>query len=681
MKNAIVALSTLTASIISGSIATRAIAQTSPEFIEIPKSKFFPSSITEPSRSATPKPLSNSADDLQNGSKDNLKSNDALPDALKFQADDSIPKDDKKLSPLQRPLFRLFGFETAYTLKQQELVFRTGGQSFNNPTDFRGQSNRSNDTLIGLAYGITDNVQISVDVTGKDDTVFANLVRPNSAFQLFSGTIPITVKWKYLEENDLTAAAVFSAEFASPFPTLFTRGGRSVIFGNPGPQTGFNGARPTSEFQADDNSPYFSLALPLAYKVSNELSLHLNPQVSFFPSSIAARTTFGNSSALVNQGVGFNGDRLDYFGTVAGIGIGVNYMITPKLQFAADVTPIFSGKNSVGVTDGSLFVRRAVWNVGFQYAPNSRLAASLYATNRFGPSSSSPSNLLVQPDGEYAIGFQVSFVPDLTGSFAIDQRASYPNASAFFTNLNGLPSTVLPINSILYQLAFGTNGRVNPTIRFGILDDLELAVNISNSNADALPIENSLTARLALVQDEGKDFSYSSALGLGLILNGERVRDLENAVSLYFDLPTSYRIDSWGANLMLTPKLILPAQFQGISSILGITLGGNIKVAENTQILAEYTPIISGSNQFQTSTSKSGLPSSRISGRTGIFNVGLRQLFPNGNSVYALDLYFTNSSGDYGLQGISALVDGGTQVGIRFNILNGVPEARKSSAY
>jgi hypothetical protein len=253
MKNAILALGGLSVSLTTGSIfftaiVPAAIAQTDPILIEIPKSNFFGGSPSQQNNSlpnveipksnffgestATPpqttpqnipqptpqKKLSDTADDLKTeGNK---------------VTDESNQEEQKRLSPLQRPLFRLFGFESAYTLKQQELVFRILGNSFNNPLDFRGDSNRSNDTTIGLVYGITDNVQVSVDVTGKDDTVFTNLVRPNTAFQLFAGTIPITVKWKYLEENDLTAAAVFSAEFASPFPTLFTRGGRSIIFSN-----------------------------------------------------------------------------------------------------------------------------------------------------------------------------------------------------------------------------------------------------------------------------------------------------------------------------------------------------------------------------------------------------------------------------------------------------------------
>ncbi|AFY74827.1 hypothetical protein Syn7502_02899 [Synechococcus sp. PCC 7502] len=656
MKSAIAAIGSLGIVLLSSQAA---IAQPIRSVIEIPKSNFFPNST--PSRSSAPSaPASNSASDLQK-----------TPDTKLPEPVANKPKE-TKLSPLQRPLFRLFGFETAYTLKQQELVFYIAGISFNNPKDFRGDSNRSNDTNIGLAYGISDNLQVSIGAAGKNDTIFRNLVRPSSDIQLLYSNFPLNVKWQYLDQDRLAAAVVLGVEFSSPVP-IIQQPGRSVFFSI----LNNNGTR-TNQFEAKDNTPYLSLAFPLAYKVTDQLSLHLNPQVSFFPSSIPATTTIGSTGALIDQNVGFNGDRLDYYGTVAGIGIGVNYTVTPKLQIAADITPVFSGRNSVGVSDDSLFVRRAVWNIGLQFAPNSRTAASIYATNRFGPSSSAASNLLVQPNGEYAIGAQFTFLPDITGNYQIENRESYPKAAAFFTNLNGLPSAVLPNNSILYQLSFGTNGRVNPTVRLGILDDLELAINYSNNNVEVLPTENSITARYALVQDEGKNYSYSSALGIGLILNVvSKERDQGNNLALYADLPTSYRVDDWGIDFKVTPKLIIPAQFQGVQNILAVTVGANVKLAENTQIIGEYTPIISGNNQLQTSFTSSGFQTIPLSGKTGIYNIGLRQLFPNGNSVYALDLYFTNSSGDYGLQGVSALSNGGSQVGLRFNILNGVPESRK----
>ncbi len=683
------------AAIIFGSFAVSAatfcvsksavIAQTSPIIIQIPRSTFFPKSITQPSqKEPEPNPqkkLSDTANDLKTGG--DPKTNDGkvnfgkeIPDGVKFTTEPN--KDpERKLTAFERPLFRLFGFETANTLKQSELIFQISATSFNNPFDFRlievpgSNQNRSNDTNIGFTYGITDNIQVSLFSTGKDDTAFANLVRPNSTLQFFYGSITSQVKWKFYDNETLKAALVVGAEFASPVPTLFSRGGHTITFATPGPRTFSDGGSiGGNELRATDSSIYFSVGFPIAYQATNQLSFHLNPQISFFPGSISASTTAGSTSALIANNIGFDGDRLNYYGTVVGLGFGLNYAITPRLQFAADVTPILAGRNSAGVGDNSLFVQRVVWNAGLQFAPNNRTALSIFATNRFG-SNAAASNLLVQPNGDIGYGFQFSYLPDLAGLYKIEAREKYSPPSTYLTYLNGLPSTTLPIYSTLYQLAFGTNGRISPTVRFGLLDDLELAINLSSNSVEELPIEVSALARLALLQDDGQNYSYSSTLGFGFTNLYRRNENLQSAVTLYFDIPTSYRVNSQ-LTLNLTPKFIVPAQFAGISSILGLSLGGSYNIADSTQILAQYTPIFLGSNQIQPNRA---FGDGVISGRTGIYSFGVRQLFPAGDSLYALDLYFTNSSSDYGLQGISALPQGGTQIGLRFNILNGLPKS------
>jgi hypothetical protein len=699
MKSTILALGGLSVSLISVPIfgvvfVPQAIAQTDPVVIEIPKSNFFGESptpqnssqtnpqpnieiprsnffgeSTNPPRQPTPqanpqKKLSDTADDLKReGSK---------------VADESNLNEQKKLTAFERPLFRLFGFETANTLKQSEFIFNISGTTYNTPNDFRlfespgSEENRSNDTNIGFTYGISDDIQFSFQLAGKDDTAFANLVRPNSSLQFFNGTSAGQIKWKYYDDESLKAALVVGLEFSSPV-ALFSRGNRTINFSTPGPRQASDGGG-GNQFTATDNSVYLSLALPITYQATNQLSFSLNPQVSFFPSSIPASTISGSTSSLIANNVGFDGSSLqNYYGTVVGLGFGVNYLLTPRLQFAADVTPILSGRNSAGVTDGSLFIQRVVWNAGLQFAPNSRTALSFYATNRFGPSASSASNLLVQPNGDIGYGFQFSFLPDFAGLYKIERRETYSPSSTFLSYLNGLPSTTLPVYSTLYQLSLGSNGRFNPSVRFGLLDDLELALSFSTNNAEELPIEITALARLALIQDSGKDYTYSSALGLGLLNFYKRNENLQSAVALYFDLPTSYRLNS-AITFTAVPKIIFPAQFAGISTISGISLGGSYNITDTTQFMAQYTPILSGSNQLIANTR---FGANTLSGKTGIYNVGIRQLFPSGNSLYAVDLYFTNSSSDYGLQGISAIANGGKQVGIRFSVLNGVPEPRK----
>jgi len=206
-------------------------------------------------------------------------------------------------------------------------------------------------------------------------------------------------------------------------------------------------------------------------------------------------------------------------------------------------------------------------------------------------------------------------------------------------------------------------------VRFCLLDDFELAVSFTNNDTNRLPLELVALGRLALLQDDGQINSFASTLGLGI--TNLYLSD-SNLITLYLDIPTSFRVNS-SLTLTATPKFIVPAQFAGLKNILGLSLGGIYNITDTTQIIGEYTPIFSGSNQLVNTGAADIVAAPPYSGKTGIFNIGLRQLFPSGNSLYAVDLYFTNSSADQGLQGISALTGGGKQVGIRFSILNGVP--------
>jgi hypothetical protein len=110
-----------------------------------------------------------------------------------------------KKSPLKDSPFRLFGWETAKPIGQGNLLLQFGGTSFNNPNDFRGgagsQVNRSNDAALDLVYGLSKDVQIGVSLAGKDDTIFSNLVRPNSQLQLINNSIPVQAKWRFYDLN------------------------------------------------------------------------------------------------------------------------------------------------------------------------------------------------------------------------------------------------------------------------------------------------------------------------------------------------------------------------------------------------------------------------------------------------------------------------------------------------
>jgi hypothetical protein len=582
---------------------------------------------------------------------------EAVPSAI------SPPATAKK-SPVKDSPFRLFGWETAKPIGQGNLLLQFGGTSFNNPNDFRGgagsQVNRSNDAALDLVYGLSKDVQIGVSLAGKDDTIFSNLVRPNSQLQLINNSIPVQAKWRFYNQSRLQGAIVAGAEFPAPFSALFFRPQRSVEYS----QTAAGGSG-VDRILAPNNSVVWGLGLPISYQATDNLSLHLNPRLSIFPSRLAVSEIEGDPTALTNAGIGFDGQSLNYYGTVAGLGVGASYSLTPNLQLSADFTQILAGRNTIEQANGSLLGARPVWNAGLQYAPNNRTALGLYVTNRFSPTTASPTNLLAQPGGDYGVGLNVTYLPDFAGALAGESRTNYPDKSAFWNSPTGFPSTTLPGSSVLYQVGVASQRQISPSIRFGLADDFELAVTHSNSNRREMSIETGVFARWGIFADRGQS-GLNGGLGLGLTrVDGA---DLQLGYSLYGETPFSYRLAGDRLTLHATPKLVIPAQFQGVPRVLALALGATWKVADNTQIFGGVSPSLIGANQLVAGNSLA------FSGSTPVYNLGLRQLFPSGNSTYGVELYYTNGAGSTGYQSVAALPNGDNQLGVRFSLLNGTPD-------
>jgi len=594
-----------------------------------------------------------------------------------------------KLSPLQRPPYRLFGFETATTLEPQELVLSVGGTSFSNPLDFRIQlagatSQRGNDIRLSADYGVIDNLQVSIGAVGKDDTIFTNPIRvpiPNqdTAVQFIYGGIPLQAKWRFYEDNRFSAALVLGAEVAAETfkPTaqvqglITTEAARKVLVG-----VGDRGTISGEILVAEDNATFYSIALPITYRVSDQFRLHLNPQISYFPEDLPVTNVIGDINKLLAANIGYTIDRLRYYGTVTSLGFGFDYDLSEYIKFSADTTLVLSGLNSLAnQAEGSLFTTRNVYNVGFRVIPNSRFGLNLYLTNRFGPVSFGPGSVLVQPGGDTGIAVDVMYLPDWGQGYEILRRARYPVAQEFLRQPGGFPSTTLPLGSVVYELAFGSKDSAQ-VARFGLLDDLELAVIYSSTDTDGnynlLPTELTIFTRLAVLPDRGQRGIVGSwSLGL----TGFGAPDGAVAVGLYTDLPFTYRDPGSPIQYSLTPKFAIPQEASGIGNIIGLTLGARGNLGENTQVYGSFTPILSGRNQLS-ATERIPVPGAArtsFTGTTALYSLGIRQLFPAGNSLYAADLFWTNAVGDYGLRGIAAQADGGSRIGIRLSVLNGIP--------
>ncbi|WP_017325657.1 hypothetical protein [Synechococcus sp. PCC 7336] len=554
-------------------------------------------------------------------------------------------------SPLERPPYRLFGFETGSTLQQNELVLRAGLKVFDDCED----RDRSCDLHFGADYGALDTVQLSFDIATHEDIEFPDLVGAGSELGLTYESVSAQVKWQAYANDFISFAPVVGVEFGLGRDVAFSPGGTS------------------SRVEAEARAPFASVALPASLQLGDLARFHFNPQVSFFPETLAAS---GDLADLQDVGIGLDGDRLDYFGTVVGFGVGLDIALNSFLKVAADYTVIVSGENSADNGDDSLFVARPVFHAGVRWTPNSRTALDIFLTNRFGPTTAAPSNLLVQPDNETIVGVEFSYLPDFGQNYPLENRNRYPEPSVYLANATGLPSATLPIDSVLYEVVGGTPGRVAPTVRYGLLDDLEIAANFSSNGTDQFEQQGSLFFRYALLPDRGENplegtRGITAALTAGL-------EDFfgDPAIGVYGEIPITLPLFNDRVDIVVTPQTSLPVQAgsgdsAAFDTVAGVEAGLAWRVAKSTQLFGSGTAIVQGDNQLESGSARGSFAS--FDGRAILYSVGVRQLFPTANTLYALDLFFTNSAGEYGLQGLTALPDGDTRVGARVSILNGLP--------
>lgn len=553
-------------------------------------------------------------------------------------------------SPLERPQYRLFNFETASTLRQQELVLRAG------TTIGSGGSNCDDDDVscemrIGVDYGIRDDLLFTFDLALQEGATIAGVTGGNSEARFSFNSISTQIKWQ-----------AFSDELVSFAPTLGLLVGpqRSIVF---------SPANTDSRIEANDTSVVAGLALPVSITLGEVNRFTISPQVSFFPGSLSDIDVTGDPNDLDGRN-GFNGDSLDYYGTVVGIGLGFDRSLSQYFKFAANYTFIVAGSNSLDNGDDSLFVPRGVWDAGFRWTPNSRTGLDLYLTNRFS-NTASPASLLAAADGDISIALDFSFLPDVGNDYPIEIRNRYPATYRFLSASTGFPAATLPMGSILYETVFGSPGRVAGTVRYGLLDDLELVALGSSNGTDQFRSEAGLLLRYALLRDLGdNDISASFTFGVQNLFG-------DPDVALYTDVPAAFALFDDRLLLTVAPKGAVPIQGNAFDAIGGISTGINLSVIDRTQLWGQWTPTF-GDNWLDDGSSDEFAD---LDGNRQLFTVGVRQIFPSGNSTYALDFFYSNSAGEYGVQGLTALPDGDTRLGARFSILNGVPwQTREAEA-
>lgn len=97
------------------------------------------------------------------------------------------------------------------------------------------------------------------------------------------------------------------------------------------------------DFDEDGTTGVIFAESPVTYQANDQIALFINPKLAAF------------------------GDETD-----VGVGVGVNYEVTPGLQLLGELTPVFGGE-------------RVVWSIGTRYKlPQDPLSFDLYGTNAIG---------------------------------------------------------------------------------------------------------------------------------------------------------------------------------------------------------------------------------------------------------------------------------------------------------
>lgn len=113
----------------------------------------------------------------------------------------------------------------------------------------------------------------------------------------------------------------------------------------------------------------------------------VNPKVAFWEDSQVAT----------------NGQDVEGFGTVLGVGFGARYQVNESLCLMADVTPILSGDNTID-EDTNRPTRDVVWGFGASYLifPRHSSWLTLFGSNAFGPTPAT--SLLAAPGDSMCFG-------------------------------------------------------------------------------------------------------------------------------------------------------------------------------------------------------------------------------------------------------------------------------------
>lgn len=354
------------------------------------------------------------------------------------------------------------------------------------------------------------------------------------------------------------------------------------------------------------------------------------------------------------------------FGTNFGFAGAISYKIDPRLTLWGDAFMPVVGNNSVDRTSGEPS-QAIAFNLGLRYLLNPRLAFDLFASNTIGDTGALA--LTAEAD-DIGFGVGVTFMPDfinansqIQDSFD-EKKLEAPQIDGGFGFFDG---GTLAANRFLFQIQ-GGNSNIASSLRYGMLDDLEIGLFVDYVFGDVDESEQGLSGKIRfLSQAAGNPLTVSIAASLsqtnepflnffnnelnsfnqsGLEKNAPFVfkKDDQNLGRLFIvtvSFPIHYQFDS-GVALWVTPIL---GYVQRIGTeIAGFDFGASFPLTQDLDVIGEIGYNFAGNgNAFIGNTLDDAIP----------WSVGLRWDLANilgweegtDKSSPQLEFYLTNRVG------------------------------------
>jgi len=434
---------------------------------------------------------------------------------------------------------QLFSQPTAQHLGKGQVSINLNTRSFFFP-DLVSEALDNGDTAVnfntGFSWGISDSLQLTLQFQHVDSSSPVEQGEFTSE-RTEDNEAALELKQRLWSNSDETQA--LSGVFAASWGTrgfMFTQDGESVEINN--------------------RDIFVSFAVPFTTTIGDRWQFNISPTAAFFR----------EESAVFFSRLPDDDDSS--FGTLLGLGGAASYRVNSKLSIFSDVFVPFTGNNSINRGSGEPD-RTIVYNAGFRFLANPRIAIDLFTTNTF----ASFAPLSLTADRDFAgIGANLVLLPDIfSANRQIKDSFDRTQTGTEVFTTDGIAffdGGTTPAGKLSLQLQGGSQG-VLTAVRYGLLKDFEGGIFLDYIAGEVDESEQGLNGKLRLLnQAEDSPFTLSAAGSVSLT-NEPFINFFENDADAFANSGLDKTVPIFttggddaesGKRLILT--FSLPAQYQ-----------------------------------------------------------------------------------------------------------------------